>query len=207
MITLAAVHKILQKHLRSISFSCTAFLSRSLPVYASTCSLRLHLPLPEQVADGGVLCWQGAGQEWHQAPEALPQLLHVFLQAVDVWVQLPPAALHLRQHVIHQALHLRVVAHGGPCREEREKKASEHIRCYLVEVLTGCDFNMMRSLASLTLQRSTRVFPWSASILFSIFTRLSLGEQCISGFIEGAILDQQGIITIGQWEKIMRIDI
>lgn len=63
--------------------------------------LRLHLPLPEEVSDGGVLCRQGAGEQWHQAPEALPQLLHVLLQAVDVRVQLPPAALHLRQDVVH----------------------------------------------------------------------------------------------------------
>lgn len=68
--------------------------------------LRLHLPLPEEVSDGGVLRGQGAGEERHQAPETLPQLLHVLLQAVDVRVQLRPAALHLRQDVVHQALHL-----------------------------------------------------------------------------------------------------
>ena len=79
----------------------------SLPVAATHAGrLGLHLPLPEQVADGGVLHGQGVGQERHQAPEALPQILHVLLQAVDVRVQLPPAALHLGQHVVHQALHL-----------------------------------------------------------------------------------------------------
>lgn len=68
--------------------------------------LRLGLPLPQQVADGGVLCGQRVGEERHEAPEALSQLLHVLLQAVHVCVQLSPAALHLRQHVVHQALHL-----------------------------------------------------------------------------------------------------
>ena len=68
--------------------------------------LRLGLPLPQQVADGGVLCGQRVGEERHEAPEALPQLLHVLLQAVDVRVQLSSAALHLRQYVVHQALHL-----------------------------------------------------------------------------------------------------
>lgn len=92
---------------RSLYFVSIPFLSLPLPVYARTGSLRLHLHLPEQVADGGVLRRQGVGQEGHQAPEALPQLLHVLLQAVDVCVQLPPAALHLRQQVTHQGLHLR----------------------------------------------------------------------------------------------------
>lgn len=56
---------------------------------------RLLLPLPEEVADGGVLCGECAGEERQQAPEALPQLLHVLLQAVDVGVQFAPAVLHL----------------------------------------------------------------------------------------------------------------
>jgi len=68
--------------------------------------LRLALPLPQQVSDGGVLRGQRAGEQGHEAPEALPQLLHVLLQAVDVRVQLSPAALHLGQHVVHEALHL-----------------------------------------------------------------------------------------------------
>lgn len=59
------------------------------------------------MADGGILCGQCAGEERHQAPEAFPQLLHTLLQSVDVCVQIPPAALHLRQHIIHQVLHLR----------------------------------------------------------------------------------------------------
>lgn len=58
------------------------------------------------MSDGGVLRRKRAGQERHQAPEALPQLLHVLHQAIDVGIQLAPAALHLPQDVIHQALHL-----------------------------------------------------------------------------------------------------
>lgn len=78
-----------EKHLSS------TFLSMFLPFNTRTGNFCLLLPLPEEVADGGVLCGQCAGQEWHQASEALPQLLHVLLQGVDVRVQLPSAALHL----------------------------------------------------------------------------------------------------------------
>lgn len=80
--------------------------------------LRLHLPLPEEVADGGVLGGERAGQERHEAPEGLPQLLHVLLQRVDVRVQVRPAVLHLRQHVVHQVVHLP----RARARKERQKR-------------------------------------------------------------------------------------
>lgn len=57
-----------------------------------------------------------------------------------------------------------------------EGRGQRHFRCYPAEVFDweGKLGEMILSLASLTLQRSTREFPWSASILFSIFTRRSL---------------------------------
>lgn len=167
------IGRSLQKHLRSL-----LFLLHHLPQPPSTC-LRLHWQPPSSPPSP----WAGAGQERHQAPEALPQLLHILLQAVDVRVQLPPAALHLRQHIVHQRLHLRwgwmsTVAGAGPYGEDKEE-APGNIRCHFVEVLTGCDVKC-DSLASLTLQRSTSVFPWSARILFSIFTRRNLRTQLSS---------------------------
>lgn len=110
---------------------------------AHTSAVRLHLPLSEEVADGGVLCRQGAGEEGHQAPEPLPQLLHVLLQAVDVCVQLPPAALHLWQDVIHQALHLQWERHPRWRWTSRWFRAGEtemaqgNIRCYTAQIMTG----------------------------------------------------------------------
>lgn len=79
---------------------------RSASLLGSAPTLALPLPLPQQVADGAVLGGERAGQQRHEDPEALAQLLHALLQAVDVRVQLAPAALHLRQHVVHQAVHL-----------------------------------------------------------------------------------------------------
>lgn len=154
-------------HLRS--FHWLPISHAALPVSAPSSCVCFHLPLPEEVADRGVLRGQRAGQERHQAPEALPQLLHVLLQGVDVWVQLSSAALHLWQHVVHQVLHLFFFLFVWT------EKPSEHISCNLTAVWTlrECE-GEVHSLASLTLQRSTSEFPWSASILFSIFTRRSL---------------------------------
>lgn len=69
-------------HLRS--FYRLPISHAALPVSAPGSCICFHLPLPEEVADGGVLRGQRAGQERHQALEALPQLLHVLLQGVDV---------------------------------------------------------------------------------------------------------------------------
>lgn len=193
----SAVHKIPQKHLSSIDYFCSTFLRLSLSLYLSTLalaasdftSLSLSRWRIEEFCVDRVLDRSGI--------RLLKPSLSSSTCFSRLWMCVSSSALQPWTSDSTSYIRLCIcvginptVVHADPCSEET-RKASGHIRCYFVKVLIDCDRKMMRSLASLTLQRSTSVFPWSASILFSIFTRRNLGTNLLMLLQEISVRSQQ----------------